>query len=292
MKVSRFFEVRWVGPALVLVLVLVGAAVMQAFDANPAVSQSQQLVAGAAATDPGTDPSDSAWAGVSKVQVALNAQPGIYASGGGSIAELTAQALHYRGELFVRLEWADTTNDRTTVLPTDYSDAIAIEFPAKAASSVPSVCMGQADQGVNIWQWRADSQRGVDTIQAAFPNGYADWYPDESEDVWFPARAVENPFAETDGKAVQDLVARLFGTISPAATQTVDAQGSWGNGRWAVVFSRPFESPGIDQAEFDVDPDIQVIDDAVEEVGQLVRNYQAEQIVHSEALYRELAIRV
>lgn len=44
--------------------------------------------------------------------------------------------------------------------------------------------------------------------------------------------------------------------------------------------------------EFDVDPDIQVIDDAVEEVGQLVRNYQAEQIVHSEALYRELAIRV
>ncbi|MBT4187046.1 MAG: hypothetical protein HOE14_07530 [Gemmatimonadales bacterium] len=44
--------------------------------------------------------------------------------------------------------------------------------------------------------------------------------------------------------------------------------------------------------EFDVDPDIQTIDAAVEEVGQLVRNYQAEQIVHSEALYRELAIRV
>ena len=43
---------------------------------------------------------------------------------------------------------------------------------------------------------------------------------------------------------------------------------------------------------FDVDPNIQTIDSAVEEVGQLVRNYQAEQLVHAEALYRELAIRV
>jgi hypothetical protein len=43
---------------------------------------------------------------------------------------------------------------------------------------------------------------------------------------------------------------------------------------------------------FDVDTNTQVIDAAVEEVGQLVRNYQAEQIVHAEALYHELAIKV
>ena len=43
---------------------------------------------------------------------------------------------------------------------------------------------------------------------------------------------------------------------------------------------------------FDVDPNIKVIDNAVEEVGQLVRNYQAEQLVHAQALYNELNIRV
>jgi hypothetical protein len=152
----------------------------------------------------------------------------------------------------VRTEWADKTSDDTSTRAEDFSDAVAVEFPAQSASSVPSVCMGQADGGVNIWQWRADSDKGVASPAEAYTNALIDSYPSD-EPVFFTARAAGNPIANSaETGPVQTLVAQLFGTLSPASTQNAQGKGVHDDGRWAVVFSREFESADPEQAVFEV----------------------------------------
>jgi len=237
------------GPAVVLA-VLGAAAVLQILNANPAASQNQSLTAFAAGDDPGLDPASQVWNDARKVQVALTAQPAAYPVGGGSIKTVAAQAVHRNGTLYLRLEWNDATQDAATARPTEFADAVAVEFPAKPATTVPSICMGQADQGVNIWQWRADSEAGVDKPLAVFANGFVDWYPDEQDPTWYPARAAGNPYANPDAGPVQDLVAFAFGTIGPGPSQAVKGKGVYSDGKWAVVLARPFEAAGAGQAAF------------------------------------------
>jgi complex iron-sulfur molybdoenzyme family reductase subunit gamma len=121
-----------------------------------------------------------------------------------------------------------------------FSDSVALEFPATAAVTVPSICMGQADAGVNIWQWRADSQSGSREPADQFPNQWVEQYPSDDPE-FVTARAAGNPYAIADGGAVQDLVATAFGTIGPASSQAVQGQGVYDGGSWSVVFARTME---------------------------------------------------
>lgn len=240
-----------------IVLVLAGAAAMQLLGANPAISQSQTLIAREAEGNPGLDAHSSRWDGVASVQLPVSAQPGAYAAGGGSIAAVSVQALHYEEQIFFRLEWEDPTEDRLTTRVEDFSDAVAVEFPAKAATSVPSICMGQADQGVNIWQWRADSEGTEHDPDRLYQNAAVDLYPSR-DSLWYPAREVGNPYAAAGAGPAQDLVAHAFGTIGPAPSQEVKASGSYADGRWAVVFSRAFDGKSADQASFSTGDDTDI----------------------------------
>ena len=130
--------------------VLLAAGALQFADVNPAASQNLTLTAFAAGDDPGTDPDADAWSHVPWVQVPLTAQAGAYAAGGGSIPVATAKALHYKDNVYLRIEWQDATKDESTTKVESFADAVAVEFPARSAVSVPSLCMGQADAGVNI----------------------------------------------------------------------------------------------------------------------------------------------
>lgn len=250
MPLLRRNQVRKLRGLFVAVAVLAAAGVLQALDANPAASQNQTLTAFAARDDPGLDPTSKAWNDARKAQVALSAQPAAYATGGGSVATVSAQALHFNQTLYLRLEWDDATQDASTARPDEFADAVAVEFPAKPATTVPSICMGQADQGVNIWQWRADSDAGIEAPLAVFNNGFVDWYPDENDPTWFPARAAGNPYANPSAGPVQDLVAFAFGTIGPAPSQAVRGKGTYENGKWAVVFARAFQTADAGQAAF------------------------------------------
>ncbi len=240
-----------------LALVLGGAAAMQLLDANPAVSQNQELIAREANSDPGLDPASSVWDGVAGIQLPVSAQPGAYAAGGGSIAAVTVQALHYKEQMFFRVEWDDSTEDAVTTRVQDFSDAVAVEIPARSATSVPSICMGQADQGVNIWQWRADSAEAEHDPDKLYANAAVDFYPSR-DNLWYPARAVGNPYAIPGAGPAQDLVAHAFGTIGPASSQDVKASGSYGDGKWAVVFSRGFDGATADQASFSAGDDTDI----------------------------------
>lgn len=228
------------------------AAGLQVANVNPAVSQSVFLTAYQAGDNPGLDPASNAWKSAPPVQTPLTAQAGIYAAGGGSIPTVNAKALHYKNTLYIRLEWDDSTTDESTTRVQDFADAIALEFPAQTASSVPSICMGQADGGVNIWQWRADSQKGFKDPTEVYTGALVDMYPSK-EDVFYTARAAGNPFANHELGPTQTLVATTFGSLAPAATQDVKGQGvRVGNGKWAVVFSRQFDAADGSQAKFAV----------------------------------------
>ncbi len=235
---------------LAAVILLLGAA-FQFADVNPAVSQTAALTAYRSSTDPGLDPNSSAWKNAVFVQVPLTAQAGQYFAGGGSIPVVIAKALNYGNKLYVRLEWNDDTVDDSTTRVQDFADAAAVEFPARTASTVPSICMGQADAGVNIWQWRADSQVGVKDPIGVHPNAQVDLYP-STDPLLYTARAVGNPYANPNQGPIQTLIAQTFGTLAPAAVQDVKGAGVHKDGKWAVVFTREFAAADGDQARFAV----------------------------------------
>lgn len=238
-----------------LAAALLAGAVLQVTHVNPAVSQTETLVAWAADSAPGLDPASELWKRTAALDVPLTAQQVTYPHGG-HLPMVQARALHHDGTLYVRVEWEDPTADDRTVNPganaeaDAFSDAVAVEFPATAASTVPSVCMGQADSGVNIWHWRADSQRGrPDGIEDLSSTGYVDGYPNTS-DLFYTARQAGNPYAVVTDNPVQNLVARGFGTLGPAAQQAVTGRGVRRGHRWSVVFARPFAAPANGQPDF------------------------------------------
>lgn len=238
--------------SVTVTLALVVAATLQLLGANPAVSQSTAVEAMQVDQVPDLDPGGSVWDRAPVAEVALSAQRTTYPFGGSALPSVRVQAVHDGDALFIRVAWPDPTADESTVASEDFADAVAVQFPAIAASTAPPLCMGQADQGVNIWHWRADGQRGLpSTVEDLHVDGYVDGYP-STDDLYFPARAAGNPNASTTLGPVQDLVAVGFGTLGPATDQTVTGSGRWDHDEWAVVFTRPLSSTDAQRPAFDV----------------------------------------
>lgn len=239
---------RWI----VGVCVLLVALALQVLGANPAVSQTAEVKVWLVKADPGLDPDAPVWSQIAPLEVPLSAQGMTYPQGTPSVPRLGVRAVMHERALYIRVSWQDLTRDDVAARTEQFSDAVALQFPATAASSVPSVCMGQADAGVNIWQWRADSERGVQAALAdAFPRLAVEAMP-AAVGPFYPARAAGNPYAVIDAGPVQNLVATGFGTLGPAAEQTVRGRGVYEGAGWAVVFRRPFSAPGPDQPSFGV----------------------------------------
>ncbi|HZJ07817.1 MAG TPA: ethylbenzene dehydrogenase-related protein [Nocardioidaceae bacterium] len=238
---------RALGVFALAMLVAVG---LQAKDANPAVPQTSALTSVRADTDPGRDPSAGVWDRAPETQMALTAQQTTYPFGGGSIPVVRVRSLHFQKRIYVRIEWDDSTKDDSTASVEQFADAVALELPATPGSTVPSVCMGQADSGVNIWQWRADRESALARAET-HTNGYVD----DDQSTADRAREVDNPSA-TARRPVQDLVAQGFGTLGPAEHQAVAGRGLYGgsneSGHWAVVLARGFQAPGEGQPAFKV----------------------------------------
>lgn len=248
---------RWQSHKIgVLVLMVLAALALRVANANPAQSQSTTLQAWRVDRDPTLSPLAEVWSDILPITVPLTAQQGVYPLGGGSVATVQAKAIHYKDRLYLRLEWADDSQDVSTNDVTSFADAVAVEFPSVAASTVPAVCMGQADGGVNIWQWRADRQPNLSALNAG-DEPVVDYYPSQ-DDLWFPAREAGNPYAAVTRNPVQTLAAQSFGTIGPTREQPVVGQASYEGGSWSVVFSRSFASLGADQPAFAVDEETDI----------------------------------
>jgi len=235
--------------ALGVLGVLALAGVLQFTNTNPAVSQTLYLTAYESESDPGLDPSSGAWKDALPVNIALTAQAGSYAAGGGTVTTIGAKALHHNDTLYIRVEWDDASKNDSAIRAEDFADGVAIEFPSKTATTVPSICMGQADSGVNIWHWRADSDAGLRDPADVYTTSSVDMYP-YKDNLFYTAREAGNPYANPELGAVQTLVSRAFGELTTSSIQDTTGHGSWVDGKWAVVFARPYSSQGLEHADF------------------------------------------
>lgn len=229
--------------AWVFLLLLSVAVGLRVAGANPASAQTAVVGAWRFTADPGMDGTGQAWQSVPPVWVSTTPQLVTPPMGGGEVGRVAVRAGHWGEHLFVMLEWADSTPDLGSQRVEDFADAAAVQFPAEAGTAVPALCMGQADQAVNIWHWRADLQEGVPESQTE----YVDLHPVD-DDLYSPARALGNPVAGSS--TAQNLLAGGFGTLTPSQEQVVTGHGVHANGRWTVVFSRSMDSPGSFQPSF------------------------------------------
>lgn len=232
------------------VVTLVAASALFAAGVNPAVPQAAGVTSFQTEKAPALDPTDGVWSSVPGVEIPLSAQKTTYPFGGGQIPAATVRSVHTDDKLYVHLTYRDPTlNDESDGF-TRFADAAAVQFPATAGSTVPFFCMGQVDIGVNIWQWRADTQRGIpENVEEISERGYVDMYP-STDPLWYPARDVGNVMATKTKTPVQNLVALGFGTLTQADTQVVAGKAAHTGDEWQVVFRRDFASPGVGQPTF------------------------------------------
>lgn len=230
------------------------ATVLTLTDLRLASSQTTTLVAHRSEREVPLDaPFDPVWNRANPVEAPLSAQQLTPPMGGGD-RTVVARALHDGQRLYILLEWEDATEDKLVSHQTVFSDAAAVQFPVTAGEVVPSFCMGDPTAPVNIWQWKAawqtDVEQGFVGVEQTYPNMQVDLYPFEDEDIFYPARAVGNVFAEEARQtAVDNLLAGSFGTLTQTDDQLVQGGGEWRDGAWRTLFVRDLSVDG-DYSQF------------------------------------------
>lgn len=217
---------------------------------------------------PVEDPASAQWQQATAVEVPLSAQniskPFQVES---KIMSVTARALQNASQVAILVEWADDTQDDSSVAVQDFRDATAVQFPLAAGQ--PFFCMGQQGGNVNLWHWKADWQAEIAArkeMEAQYPDMYVDYYPftqpeegqmagvaDYSDQNYLPAAQAGNLLAATALKSpVEDLIAGGFGTLTsqPGDAQNVQGFGVWKDGKWQVIFSRDLASSEKDDISF------------------------------------------
>jgi complex iron-sulfur molybdoenzyme family reductase subunit gamma len=229
-------------------LVLLTGVSLRITDMNPAVAQTRSIMAWKVPESPSLDPEAPVWDELRSTSIPLTAQQRTVPTGGGTVPSVRVKAAHHDDTLYLLVEWTDITLDDTSDTVEHFSDAAAIQIPAEHGSTVPEVCMGQADSSVNIWQWRADSQRGFDRLGPG--SEFVDGYP-STDDLFYPALAAGNPFAQASAVTTQNLVASGFGTLEQADSGVVLGAGIFDGSQWRVVFARQFSASDAFQPTFD-----------------------------------------
>jgi DMSO reductase family type II enzyme heme b subunit len=193
------------------------------------------------------DPLDQAWEALDPVRVPLNPlwpEPHqVYA--------VTVSALTDGKQLALLLQWRDDLPQNTAIRVQDFQDAAAVQF--SLTGSYGFLGMGDANNPVNLWQWKAGWQAEVENHAPAMH----DTYPSMHVDTFFPtnfntAANAGNVISQPHASPVEDANARGFGsfTSQSPAQQNVRGQGVWHDGFWNVVFLRNLKSKDAGDAQF------------------------------------------
>lgn len=87
------------------------------------------------------------------LQPAFQGHPSIV--GTPALDKLTAQAVRSGNQLYVRLAWKDGTANTSISDTNQFTDGAAVQFPLNGMASTTPF-MGDAENAVNVWHWRAD----------------------------------------------------------------------------------------------------------------------------------------
>jgi DMSO reductase family type II enzyme heme b subunit len=206
---------------------------------------------------------DEAWARIEPVHLRMtplwwrnDADPG-----------LTVQAAHDGQTISLRLTWEDSSADVHAVRSESFEDAVAVELYRGPAE--PFLGMGDKTSPVDLWFWDADRQSGPAAAEEAYPNAVIDVLPfseaavasaelnrpgarvTEQPDISMPARATGNLIVPTNdesgGSALHAGGPRTVTFRVPQQSKLVEARGTWSDGRWTVVMTRPFSVASQDE---------------------------------------------
>jgi hypothetical protein len=175
-----------------------------------------------------------------------------------AVAELSVKAAHNGQWIAFLIEWADPTKSDRIVVDR-FGDQVAVELPVTYEKDAPpNVMMGNPDGGrVTIMQWRAAFQRDLDEgepgIRDLYPFTHVDIYPDEvlrasDARAYMGSVGVENPITHPKRAPVLDQMAEGFGSLTVKPEQNASGKGTWQDGRWRVVITRPLAT---DNNEYD-----------------------------------------
>lgn len=192
-------------PRGAMVLGLVLATLAWSSIGQAAVTIGARLVSG---NFDGLDPRDPIWSTATQHRVALDTT--ITATGvpqllpSSKFRYLKVKAIHNNTDIYFRFEWRDGTRDESVVDTPLFADALALQIPYSANSSI---AMGNQMQPVNMLFWRAD--------------------------LGDPATGLGRP---------QNIVAGGAGTVQTtpdSETLPTAFSQTWTNRNWTVVIRRP-----------------------------------------------------
>ncbi|MBI3877388.1 MAG: c-type cytochrome, partial [Verrucomicrobia bacterium] len=193
------------------------------------------------------DPMDDAWERFDTVRVPLNPLwPEPY-----PVSAVAVTALHDGKTLAILCQWKDASVNGAPVRVQDFQDAVALQFSMNGTT--PFLGMGDRDNPVNIWQWKAGWQQEAEghrqDVHEQYPSMHVDFYFAHATKT---AELAGNLIAVPHTSPVEDANARGFGTFrsQPLSQQNVKGKGIWHDGFWNVVFYRELKSKEADDVKF------------------------------------------
>lgn len=164
-------------------------------------------------------PAADGWEEVPASDVPLTSAPSSVPNADDTTIEtIDVQAATTEDRLYLRLEWADATQDVNASQIRSFTDAVAVQFPANR-SSRPPIAMGGQGNMVNVWYWGSDA--GTQELLAG-------------------GAGSTTPFQ------------------SPAIEANASYQGSGANATWSVVYSRSLDAPRENRTAIDESGDLDV----------------------------------
>lgn len=156
-----------------------------------------------------------------------------------SVKEIHIKALHNGQEIAFQVEWEDETKD-TRVDVNHFTDAVALEFPSSGAQARPHFAMGDRDNFVNIWHWKAvwQEKNQEEKIYAIV-------------DQFLGGVLADNPIS-IKKTPIENIVANSYGTVTSMRKNQshILGLGKHSGKTWTVVFKRALRGDNDYEASF------------------------------------------
>jgi DMSO reductase family type II enzyme heme b subunit len=193
------------------------------------------------------EPKDPFWDSADPVRVPLNPLwPEPY-----PLSALAVVAVHDGKRIAFLCQWRDSLPNGAPVRVQDFQDALALQFSLKG--TMPFLGMGDAENPVNLWQWKAGWQAEAEGRRQDVTEVYASMHVDTYFATSYrTATDAGNLLAQPHQTAVEDANARGFGSFKsqPLSQQNVQGRGVWHDGFWNVVLVRQLKSRERDDIQF------------------------------------------
>jgi DMSO reductase family type II enzyme heme b subunit len=159
------------------------------------------------------------------------------------VPAVAVTAVHDGRRVAILCQWRDAIFNGAPVRVQDFQDAVALQF--SLTGSTPFLGMGDSNNPVNIWMWKAGWQQSADghfqDVHDQYNSQHVDFYFAHASATAADAGNLNSQIQKTP---VEDANARGFGTFAsqPPRAQNVRGKGIWHDGFWNVVFIRELKS--------------------------------------------------